>query len=164
MMAQDFIAQNPPAALTITGLSKAFPGVRALDDVGFNVRPGEVHALVGENGAGKSTLLKILSGVYRADAGEILMAGKPVSLTSPKAARQAGIAMIHQELQQVPELDVVQNMFLGVAPTHMGVIINRAAAQKKARDVLAMLDPTIDVNAKIHCYGRANLQLDAARI
>lgn len=152
-------AENSVAALTIQGLSKAFPGVRALDDVGFSVRPGEVHALVGENGAGKSTLLKILSGVYQADSGDIAIAGKSVKLSSPKAARLAGIAMIHQELQQVPELDVVQNMFLGVAPTHMGVIINRAAAQKKARDVLAMLDPTIDVTAKIRDLRVAQRQI-----
>lgn len=158
-MAHEFAPHKQQAALTIQGLSKAFPGVRALDDVGFSVRPGEVHALVGENGAGKSTLLKILSGVYRADAGEILIAGKLVNLTSPKAARLAGIAMIHQELQQVPELDVVQNMFLGVAPTHMGVIINRAAAQTKAREVLAMLDPTIEITAKIRDLRVAQRQI-----
>ena len=99
----------------------------------FLLQPGEVHALLGENGAGKSTLLKILSGVYRADSGEILVAGKPVHITSPKSASQAGIAMIHQELQQVPELDVAQNMFLGSAPTIAGVLVNRAEARRRAQ-------------------------------
>src|SRR5471032_1323384 len=101
-----------PDALTMSGVSKTFPGVKALDDVSFVVRPGEVHALIGENGAGKSTLLKILSGVYRADSGEIRLAGRLFVATTPKAARDAGVSMIHQELQQVPRLDVAQNLFL----------------------------------------------------
>jgi ribose transport system ATP-binding protein len=150
---------NQQAALAITGLSKAFPGVRALDDVGFSIAAGEVHALIGENGAGKSTLLKILSGIYRADSGEIALAGKPVNLTSPKAARLAGIAMIHQELQQVPELDVAQNMFLGTAPTWLGVFTNKTTARSKAREVLALLDPTIDVTAKIRDLRVAQRQI-----
>ena len=83
----------------MAGVCKAFPGVKALEDVSFSVRAGEVHALIGENGAGKSTLLEILSGVYRADSGEIPLGGAPLIANSPKAARQAGIAMIHQELQ-----------------------------------------------------------------
>jgi ribose transport system ATP-binding protein len=157
-MTSDDGPQQPPA-LTITGLSKAFPGVRALDNVGFSVAPGEVHALLGENGAGKSTLLKILSGIYRADAGEILVSGKPAHLTSPKAANQAGIAMIHQELQQVPELDVAQNMFLGSAPTIAGVLVNRAEARQKARAALALLDPSIDVSAKIRDLRVAQRQI-----
>ena len=83
----------------MAGVCKAFPCVKALEDVSFSVRAGEVHALIGENGAGKSTLLEILSGVYRADSGEIPLGGAPLIANSPKAARQAGIAMIHQELQ-----------------------------------------------------------------
>jgi ribose transport system ATP-binding protein len=146
-------------ALTISGLTKAFPGVKALEDVGFSVAPGEVHALLGENGAGKSTLLKILSGVYRADSGEILVAGKPVHITSPKSASRAGIAMIHQELQQVPELTVAQNMFLGDAPTFMGILVNRAEARKRANEALALLDPSIDVSAKIGTLRVAQRQI-----
>ena len=136
-------------ALAMVGVSKAFPGVQALEDVGFSVCAGEVHALIGENGAGKSTLLKILSGVYRADAGEIRIAGEPHVAASPKAARQAGIAMIHQELQQVPRLDVAQNMFLGAPITRLGMFTDRAAMREKARQVLAALDPTIDVAAPL---------------
>ena len=138
-----------PDALSMSGVSKAFPGVKALDDVGFVVRPGEVHALIGENGAGKSTLLKILSGVYRADSGEIRLAGEPFLATSPKAARDAGVAMIHQELQQVPRLDVAQNLFLGAPMTRLRVFTDRAAMRAQARKALQGLDPTIDVTARL---------------
>ena len=148
-----------PDALSMSGVSKAFPGVKALDDVGFVVRPGEVHALIGENGAGKSTLLKILSGVYRADSGEIRLAGKPFVATSPKAARDAGVAMIHQELQQVPRLDVAQNLFLGAPLTHFGVFTDRAAMRARAREALQFLDPTIDVTARLGTLRVAQRQI-----
>ncbi len=139
----------PQPALSVQGVSKSFPGVRALNEVSFALAPGEVHALLGENGAGKSTLLKILSGVYRADAGEILIAGRHADLSSPKAARLAGIAMIHQELQQAPELDVAQNMFLGAPMTRFKLFTDRARMRERARAVLAPLDPNIDVTARI---------------
>ncbi len=130
-------------------ISKAFPGVQALRDVSFEVAPGEVHALIGENGAGKSSLLKILSGVYRADGGEIRVDGKAVELASPKSAREHGIALIHQELQQVPHLDVAQNMFLGMPLTRWGLFTRRSEMRGKARDALVALDPTIDVTVPI---------------
>eukprot|EP01037_Dinobryon_pediforme_P018138 gene18138-18384_t len=148
-----------PKILSISGLTKGFPGVQALNDVGFSLQRGEVHALLGENGAGKSTLLKILSGVYRADAGEILIDGKPVVLGSPKAANLAGIAMIHQELQQVPELDVAQNMFLGAPLTRLGLFTNKIAMRERARAVLAEIDPTIEVTAKIRDLRVAQRQI-----
>ncbi len=138
-----------PAAIELKDISKGFPGVQALEDVGFAVEAGQVRALLGENGAGKSTLLKILSGIYHADAGGIFIEGKPVTIRSPKSARLAGIALIHQELQQVPELDVAQNMFLGNPITKLGVITDRAAMQARATQLLSQLDPTIDVRAKI---------------
>ena len=97
---------DAPDALAMAGVSKTFPGVKALDGVRLRVRPTEVHALIGENGAGKSTLLKILSGIYRAGAGEITLGGHTFFALTPKAARIAGISMIHQELQQVPRLTV----------------------------------------------------------
>ena len=118
-----------------------------------------MRALIGENGAGKSTLLKILSGIYRADAGEILIQGKPAELRSPKSAHLAGIALIHQELQQVPELDVAQNMFLGSALTRFGIITDRAAMQSRARQILSQLDPSIDVRAKIKTLRVAQRQI-----
>ncbi len=105
----------PDAALRleIEHLTKTFPAVKALDDMSLRIRPGEVHALLGENGAGKSTLLRTMSGVMKPDSGTIAVDGKVLTLRTPLDARRAGIAMIHQELQQVPELTVAQNMFLG---------------------------------------------------
>jgi ribose transport system ATP-binding protein len=148
-----------PDALTMFGVSKAFPGVKALDDVAFVVHPGEVHALIGENGAGKSTLLKILSGVYRADSGEIRLGGAPFVATSPKGARAAGVAMIHQELQQVPRLDVAQNLFLGAPLTRLGLFTDRAAMRARAREALRLLDPTIDVTARLGTLRVAQRQI-----
>ena len=99
--------------LEIRSVSKSFPGVQALHDVSFTVERGEVHALVGENGAGKSTLMKILSGVYADYEGEVLLEGSPLVLRNPRDAQQRGIAIIHQELNLVPELTVAENIFLG---------------------------------------------------
>jgi ribose transport system ATP-binding protein len=150
---------HPHPAIALTGISKGFPGVQALENVSFAVEQGQVRALLGENGAGKSTLLKILSGIYKADAGEILINSKPVELRNPKAARLAGIAMIHQELQQVPELTVAQNMFLGTPITSFGMFSNRIAMQTRARELLSDLDPTIDVTAKIKFLRVAQRQI-----
>jgi len=140
---------NAVPLLSLMGISKTFPGVQALKDVSFDVHPGEVHALIGENGAGKSTLLKILSGVYRASEGEIRIDGAARDITSPRAAREAGISLIHQELQQVPELDVAQNMFLGNQHLRLGLLTDKARMRREARAVLARLDPTIDVTTPI---------------
>jgi ribose transport system ATP-binding protein len=148
-----------PAALVMTGVSKTFPGVKALDGVSFSVRAGEAHALIGENGAGKSTLLKILSGIYRADSGEITLSGKPFAAVSPKAARAAGISMIHQELQQVPRLDVAQNMFLGAPMTKFGAFTDKSRMRERAREVLQRLDPTIDVTTPLGSLRVAQRQM-----
>ena len=103
--------------LEAKGISKAFPGVQALDEVNFKVYPGEVVALVGENGAGKSTLMKILSGAYQKDAGEIMLRGQPFEPDGPQAAREAGITVIYQELSLCWNLTVAENLALGVEPT-----------------------------------------------
>jgi ribose transport system ATP-binding protein len=99
--------------VTMEGIEKRFPGVYALENARFDLRPGEVHALLGENGAGKSTLMKILAGVHQRDGGRILYRGKPVEIPNPRAALQLGISMIHQELQLMPHLTVAQNIFIG---------------------------------------------------
>ena len=102
--------------LEIEYVSKRFPGVRALHNVSFQIAPGEVHALIGENGAGKSTLMKILSGVHTDYEGEVLLDGEPLSLGGPRDAQRRGIAIIHQELNLIPELTVAENIFLGREP------------------------------------------------
>ncbi len=149
----------PPARLGISDLSRSFPGVKALDGVSLDVAAGEVHALLGENGAGKSTLLKILSGVQAAESGDIRIDGVAVAPASPVAARRAGIAMIHQELQQVPELTVAQTMFLGRQLVRAGMIVDRTAQQARCRTILAGLDPGIDPAARIRDLTVARRQL-----
>ena len=107
----------PDPILTLSGISKSFPGVRALHDVSLSLQPGRVTALIGENGAGKSTIVKILTGIYRPDEGEIRVAGEPRSFSSPRDAWAAGIAAIHQETVMFDELTVAENIFMGHMPT-----------------------------------------------
>jgi rhamnose transport system ATP-binding protein len=126
--------------LSLEHVSKSFPGVKALDDVGFDVRAGEVHALLGENGAGKSTLIKIVSGLYQSDAGTMRLDGAEVRFARPHDAQAAGIATIFQELLLFPELSVAENIFMGHAPrTRLGAL-DWAAMRAQAEDLLASLD------------------------
>jgi ribose transport system ATP-binding protein len=148
-----------PFRLDIERVNKAFPAVKALSDMSLRVRPGEVHALLGENGAGKSTLLRTLSGVLKPDSGTIAVDGKPVLLRTPLDARRAGIAMIHQELQQVPELTVAQNMFLGRPLRRGAVFVDRAAQEAAAAAALAPLDPAIRPAAPIKSLKVAQRQI-----
>ena len=104
--------------LELRGIEKLFPGVKALSDMSFSVKPGSVHVLCGENGAGKSTLCKIINGIYQPDRGEILVDGKPVVMRDPIEARAHKIAMIFQELNFIPEFTVEQNLFLGNEPVN----------------------------------------------
>ena len=113
-------------------MTKRFPGVLALDEVGLTVHPGQVHALVGENGAGKSTLMKILSGIYRPDAGQIWLRGEPVRIASPQQAQRLGISTIHQELGLMPDLTVEQNVFFGREP-YAGTRFNLAPRAMRRR-------------------------------
>ncbi|NMP25557.1 sugar ABC transporter ATP-binding protein [Rahnella sp. SAP-1] len=136
--------------LSMQGMTKIYGNVAAIEGVNFTVQGGEVHALIGENGAGKSTLLNILSGVREANAGEIQVDGNVISMKNPLAARQAGIAMIHQELQHVPELSVAQNMFLGRPLTkYKGMFVNKKGQYDRARTILKQLDPSIDPDEPI---------------
>src|SRR5947208_1673047 len=124
-------------------ISKSFPGVQALKGVSISVRSGEVRALLGENGAGKSTLMNILDGVFSEYGGEISLDGHIVSIRSPRDAQKLGIAMIHQELNLVPELSVSDNIFLGrELRTPLGTI-DRKRMQRKTAALLAELDVTI---------------------
>ncbi|WPC65925.1 sugar ABC transporter ATP-binding protein [Rhodoferax ferrireducens] len=106
--------------ISVKNLSKSFPGVKALDQVHFDLRAGEVHALMGENGAGKSTLMKILAGVYRKDSGEMLLDGQPVEIESPAHAQSLAIGIVHQELHLMNHLTAAQNIYLGREPRHCG--------------------------------------------
>ncbi len=130
-------------AVAMEGITKRFPGVVALDDVTLQVRRGEVHAICGENGAGKSTLMKILSGVYRPDAGELEIAGQSVQFRSTRDAENAGVAIIHQELELVEELTVAANIFLGREPRTQFGFLNDAIAKRKSGELLGLLEASI---------------------
>ena len=124
-------------------IKKTFPGVKALDDVHFELRSGEVMALLGENGAGKSTLMKILSGVYSCDAGDIEIFGNHYNTLSPKQAQSAGVAIIHQELNMCRHLTVTENMFLGREQKN-GLVLKNREMEKVAKSILD--DMKIDIN------------------
>lgn len=125
--------------LEIQGLSKAFPGVQALDHVDFTVTRGEVHALVGENGAGKSTLMKTLAGIHTPDSGEILFQGNAVNFRHPLDAIEQGVILIFQELSLVPELTVAENVFLGRLPMKQFGLVDRDALKEKTQTILEKL-------------------------
>jgi ABC-type sugar transport system ATPase subunit len=119
-------------------VDKSFAGVHALDHVRFNLKGGEVHALLGENGAGKSTLVKILSGVYQMDSGEIWYDGKRLAFATPKMAQDWGMGIIYQELNLCPHLTVAQNIFIGREKRN-GIVLNERAQNKAAKEILAMI-------------------------
>ncbi|HVO69306.1 MAG TPA: ATP-binding cassette domain-containing protein, partial [Aggregatilineaceae bacterium] len=136
--------------LQLDHIEKRFPGVLALSDVSFEMQPGEVHALVGENGAGKSTLIKIVSGVYRPDAGSIKMDGHLVSLNNPREAQEKGIATIYQELSLYPALTVAENIFVGHAPKGRFGLMDWRTTNEKSGEILASLDiHDMDVTHKV---------------
>ena len=143
-----------PVLLQMRGIRKAFPGVVALDDVGFDLRRGEVHALLGENGAGKSTLMKILSGACVRDAGEILIDERPVVLNSPREAQAIGISTIYQEFNLVPQLSAAENIYLGREPMFRAGVIDRGALVKRARALLQSLGTVVDPEAPVTTSGR----------
>jgi len=126
---------NDELVLEMRDIRKEFPGVVANDGVSFDVRRGEVHALLGENGAGKSTLMNILYGLYRPDAGETRLHGKPVTFASARDAMQAGIGMVHQHFMLIPVMTVAENIVLGAEPTRSGGLFDERAAAERVRDI-----------------------------
>ena len=134
--------ENPqvatPLAVEMKDIVKLFPGVVALDRVNFQLRPGEVHVLLGENGAGKSTLIKVLSGAYVADGGEILVNGTLVKINVPQDSIALGLRFIYQELNLVKDIDIARNMFLGLEPTRLAAlgVVNQKVLYKQARELL----------------------------
>ncbi|MGY3547770.1 ribose transport system ATP-binding protein [Bradyrhizobium sp. USDA 4472] len=137
------------AVLSAERVSKSFAGVKALQDVDFDLRHGEVHALMGENGAGKSTLMKILAGVHTSYDGTILVEGRAASFSGVRDAEEAGVAIIHQELNLVPELSVADNIFLGREPLIGGVLIDRRRMIRAAGRLLARLGVSIAPDTRI---------------
>ncbi len=150
------------ALLELEGISKQFPGVRALEDVHFSVAAGEIHALVGENGAGKSTLIKVISGVHMPDSGVIRIEGQEVTFGSPHQAQAAGMATMYQELSLYPELSVAENIFMGHAPRRGGDrfgVVDWGSMADRAREILASLDiHDMDVNRKVGTLNVGNRQ------
>jgi ABC-type sugar transport system ATPase subunit len=136
-------------AVRFEGISKSFPGARALEDVSFQIAAGGCHALCGENGAGKSTLGKILAGIYSPDAGRIVLFGRPVTFTGPEQALAAGVGMVHQELAFCENLSVAENLCLGALPASGG-FLDRAEMRRRAEAMLAAIDAPIDVR---RCVG-----------
>jgi ribose transport system ATP-binding protein len=132
------------------GIDKTFPGVHALDQARFELRPGEIHALVGENGAGKSTLMKILGGVYSKDAGRIVIKGQEVTIPNPRAAQGLGISMIHQELNLMPHLTIAQNIFIGREPrAGLPFWLNERGVNEAANKLFDLMHLKLDPRMKV---------------
>lgn len=145
--------------LILEGICKSFPGVKALSDVNFSLRAGEIHALVGENGAGKSTLMKILSGAYKKDAGKIIFEGKELEIESPRHAEEIGISIIYQELNLFNNLSVAENIFINRQPRRMG-FLNWKEMESEAAELFRQIGiEDIDVRRKVSSYSLAKRQL-----
>jgi len=136
--------------LELRGITKRFPGIVANDSVDFDLRKGEVHALLGENGAGKSTLVNVLYGLYHPDEGEILINGKRAELGSPRAAIENGIGMVHQHFMLIPVMTVAENIVLATEPVHQGILLDYAVAEKRVREISMRFGLAVDPHALVH--------------
>ena len=140
---------EPEVVLELRGITKRFPGIVANDGIDFDLRRGEVHALLGENGAGKSTLMNILYGLYSPDEGEILVRGEPARITSPGDAIARGIGMVHQHFMLIPVMTVAENIVLATEPTTAGVVLDMAAARRRVEELASTFNFAIDPTARI---------------
>ncbi|MGJ4859959.1 sugar ABC transporter ATP-binding protein [Labrys sp. La1] len=148
------------AIVSMTAIEKTFPGVHALRQARLELMRGEVHALMGENGAGKSTLMKILSGIYTPDAGEILLDGRPVTITSPKQAQTLGICIIHQELNLMNDLTAAQNIFIGREPRKAaGLLLDEAKLNAQAATIFAEMNLQLDPRTPVGSLTVARQQM-----
>lgn len=138
---------DQPALLEMRDISKAFPGVKALDNVSLTVRPGTVHALMGENGAGKSTLMKCLFGIYAKDGGTITLEGREINFKSSKEALENGVAMVHQELNQALTRTVTDNLWLGRYPKVGGIMVSESIMRRRTREIFEQLEVHVDPRA-----------------
>jgi galactofuranose transport system ATP-binding protein len=152
--------QTKAPLLELRGISKQFPGVKALSDVGLRLFPGEVHTLMGQNGAGKSTLIKVLTGVYTPDRGTISLGGNEIRPSSTQDAQRLGISTVYQEVNLCPNLSVAENIFTGRYPRKFGMV-DWKAMRTQAAALLAQLDVHIDVTAQLSTYPLAIQQMVA---
>ncbi len=150
---------NETNLVSMKGITKVFPGVRALDNVDFFLEKGEIHALVGENGAGKSTLMKILFGIYQPDEGKITINGNEVVISSPSFAQHQGISMVHQEIMLIPEMSIGQNIALGREAKGVVGSLDWKEIYRDAKENLARVGLTIDPRTKIKNLSVANQQM-----
>ncbi|MGR3939501.1 sugar ABC transporter ATP-binding protein [Streptomyces sp. BRA346] len=149
----------PSPLLALRGIGKSFLGVRVLDDIDLQVRPGEVHAVVGENGAGKSTLMKVVSGVHQPDEGTVEFAGAPRTFRSPREAQQAGIGIVYQELTLLPERTVAENVFLGREPLRRGLVDRRAMLSHNAELLASIGEGSLPPHTRVGRLGVARQQV-----
>jgi rhamnose transport system ATP-binding protein len=148
-----------PARAELRGISKRFAATQALDDVSLDLRPGEIHALVGENGAGKSTLVKILAGIHQPDSGTIWLDGEPTVIHGPAQSRALGIAVVHQEPRLFPDLTVAENVFIGHAPSGRLGTIDWGGTRRAAQALFRQLDVQFDADAPVRGLSMADQQL-----
>jgi simple sugar transport system ATP-binding protein len=151
---------NEPALLQTRGLTVDYPGVRALDDLDFDVRPGEVHALMGENGAGKSTLVRVLTGLHTPTSGSIEISGKPATLRSVHESESRGISTVHQEIDLIPTMSIADNIAMGRWQTRFG-LINAKALRRRAQEALARLGLKLDATRPLDDHPIALQQMVA---
>jgi ribose transport system ATP-binding protein len=153
-------AAAPPLALEMRHITKTYPGVRALEDVSFEVRPGEVHALVGENGAGKSTLMKILAGAQPKDSGDIFLSGQPVHIDSPQKAMDLGVSIIYQEFNLVPYLNAAENIFLGREPrAALPGFVDFGTMYRESQQIIDRLGVGLNVRTPVNRLSIAQQQM-----
>jgi ribose transport system ATP-binding protein len=145
--------------LQMNNITKVFPGVKALDNMNFNLKPGEVHVLIGENGAGKSTLMKILAGAYPPTSGELYVEGKQITKFNPITAQKAGIGIIYQEFNLVPYLTVAENIFIDNMPKKFGAFVSKKEMHKKTSEILNNLNMNIDTYSLANSISIAQQQM-----
>ena len=151
-------SKNHEYILTMEGISKEFPGVKALDDVHLKIRPNSVHALMGENGAGKSTLMKCLFGIYKKDSGKICLEGEEIQFRNSKEALEKGVSMVHQELNQVVQRNVMDNIWLGRYPKK-GLFVDEEKMYKDTMGIFEKLEINIDPRSKVNRLSVSQMQM-----
>lgn len=155
----DTTEPTPQPTLRLEGIVKTFPGVRALDGVNFDVRPGEVHALMGENGAGKSTLMKVLAGMYQPDEGRIVIDGLPVVMANPIEAKSNGVILIHQELSLAEQMTVAENVFLGELPQTRWGFVDWNTLNERVEVILKKLNCDFGPRTRVDTLSIAKKQM-----